>query len=52
MIGRKKMITFTYAMSGILLAVSGWMFQQGMLTATTQAIAWSVIFFFASSAAS
>jgi MFS family permease len=51
-IGRKKMITFTYAMSGILLAVSGWMFQQGMLTATTQAIAWSVIFFFASSAAS
>ena len=44
-IGRKKMITITYAMSGILLAVSGWMFQQGMLTATTQAIAWSVIFF-------
>ena len=52
MIGRKKMITITYALSGILLAISGWMFQQGMLTATTQAIAWSVIFFFASSAAS
>ena len=51
-IGRKKMITITYALSGILLAISGWMFQQGMLTATTQAIAWSVIFFFASSAAS
>lgn len=51
-IGRKKMITITYALSGILLALSGWMFQQGMLTATTQAIAWSVIFFFASSAAS
>ncbi len=51
-IGRKKMITFTYALSGILLAISGWMFHQGMLTANTQAIAWSVIFFFASSAAS
>ena len=51
-IGRKKMITATYALSGILLAASGWMFQEGMLTATTQAIAWSVIFFFASSAAS
>jgi MFS family permease len=51
-VGRKKMITITYALSGILLAISGWMFQQGMLTAKTQAIAWSVIFFVASSAAS
>jgi MFS family permease len=51
-IGRKQMISLTYALSGVLLAVSGWMFQQGLLTARTQAIAWTVIFFFASSAAS
>jgi MFS family permease len=51
-IGRKQMISLTYALSGILLAVSGWMFQQGLLTAQTQAIAWTLIFFFASAAAS
>jgi MFS family permease len=51
-IGRKQLISLTYALSGVLLAVSGWMFQQGLLTARTQAIAWTVIFFFASSAAS
>ncbi|HEY6969501.1 MAG TPA: MFS transporter [Candidatus Angelobacter sp.] len=51
-IGRKQMITITYALSGILLAVSGWLFRQGLLTAQTQAIAWTVIFFIASCAAS
>ncbi|HEY6250669.1 MAG TPA: MFS transporter [Candidatus Angelobacter sp.] len=51
-IGRKQMITITYALSGVLLAVSGWLFQQGLLTARTQAIAWTVIFFIASCAAS
>jgi MFS family permease len=51
-IGRKQMISLTYALSGLLLAASGWMFQQGLLTARTQAIAWTVIFFFASAAAS
>jgi len=51
-VGRKPMIAFTYTMSGILLAVSGWMFAEGMLTAETQTIAWMVIFFFASAAAS
>jgi len=51
-IGRKQMISLTYALSGILLAVSGWMFQQGLLTAHGQAMAWTVIFFFASAAAS
>ncbi|HMF91198.1 MAG TPA: MFS transporter [Candidatus Angelobacter sp.] len=51
-IGRKRMISLTYALSGVLLAASGWMFQQGLLTARTQAIAWTVIFFFASAAAS
>jgi MFS family permease len=51
-VGRKQMIACTYALSGILLAISGWMFQQGMLTALTQALAWTVIFFVASAAAS
>jgi MFS family permease len=51
-VGRKKMITLTYALAGALLAVSGWLFEQGLLTAQTQAIAWTVIFFIASAAAS
>jgi MFS family permease len=51
-IGRRPMISFTYAISGLLLAVSGYLFEQGLLSGTTQTIAWSVIFFFASAAAS
>lgn len=51
-IGRRRMIAFTYAMSGVLLTISGWMFMHGMLSVTTQTIAWMVIFFFASAAAS
>jgi MFS family permease len=51
-IGRKQMISITYALSGVLLAISGWLFHQGLLTATTQAICWTVIFFVASAAAS
>ena len=51
-IGRKPMIAFTYAMSGLLLAVTAMLFDRGLLDATTQTIAWMVIFFFASAAAS
>ncbi|HEV8491164.1 MAG TPA: MFS transporter [Candidatus Angelobacter sp.] len=51
-VGRRQMITLTYALSGILLALSGWLFQQGLLTAQTQALAWTIIFFVASAAAS
>jgi len=51
-VGRKQMITLTYALSGVLLAISGWLFQQGLLTAATQALCWTVIFFVASAAAS
>ena len=51
-IGRKKMISFTYIISGILLAITGWLFLQGALTAVTQTICWSIIFFFASAGAS
>lgn len=51
-IGRRKMITFTYCVSGVLLAISAWFFHQGLLTATTQTIFWCVIFFLASAGAS
>ena len=51
-IGRKTMITATYALAGVLLVLTGWMFAQGVLTATVQTAAWTVIFFFASAAAS
>jgi MFS family permease len=51
-IGRKPMIVATYGISGILLAITGWMFQQGMLTVKTQTFCWTVIFFVASCAAS
>jgi MFS family permease len=46
------MIAFTYLMSGLLLAATGWLFAQGMLSVREQTLAWSVIFFFASAAAS
>ncbi len=51
-VGRKPMIAGTYIISGVLLAISGWMFDQGELTATTQTFCWIVIFFFASAGAS
>ena len=51
-IGRRKMITATYGISGILLAATAWGFWAGMFTAWTQTAAWITIFFFASAAAS
>jgi MFS family permease len=51
-IGRKPMIAGTYITSGVLLGVSAFLFNAGLLTATTQTIAWCVIFFFASAGAS
>jgi MFS family permease len=51
-VGRKKMISGTYILSGALLAVSGWLFDNGDLTANSQTFVWVVIFFFASAGAS
>jgi MFS family permease len=51
-IGRKQMIAATYGLSGILLAFTGWLFHWGLLTAQTQTLAWMIIFFVASAAAS
>ena len=51
-IGRRPMIVFTYVMSGVLLGATGYLFAQDLLSARNQTIAWMVIFFFASAAAS
>lgn len=51
-VGRKQMITLTYGLAGVLLALTGWLFHAGMLTAHTQTFAWTIIFFVASAAAS
>ncbi len=51
-VGRRKMISGTYLVSGILLAVSAFLFDSDALNATTQTLMWVVIFFFASAGAS
>jgi MFS family permease len=51
-LGRKPMIAATYALSGVLLAIVGYLFRQGLLDAATLTMCWSGIFFFASAAAS
>ena len=51
-LGRRPMIAATYLGSGVLLALTAWLFQHGVLNAQTQTLAWSVVFFVASAAAS
>jgi len=51
-IGRRPMIASTYAVSGVLLAIVGYLFREGLVDATTLTLCWSGIFFFASAAAS
>jgi MFS family permease len=51
-VGRKPMITLTYALSGALLLAVAVLFDHGMLSAWTQTFGWMLIFFFASAAAS
>jgi MFS family permease len=51
-VGRRQMIAGTYALSGVLLALTAWLFAIDVLNATTQTIAWAVIFFIASASAS
>jgi MFS family permease len=51
-IGRKVMIASTYAISGLLLAVTAALFSHDLLSAQTLTIAWMTVFFFASAAAS
>jgi MFS family permease len=51
-LGRRIMITATYAISGVLIIVTGLLFVADLLTPVSQTLAWSVVFFFASAAAS
>ena len=51
-IGRIPMIAGTYILSGLLLLGTAFLFDQGVLTATTMTACWSVVLFFASAGAS
>ena len=51
-IGRRVMISLTYAVSGILLIAAAVAFGLGIFSAWTQTFAWMAIFFFASAGAS
>jgi MFS family permease len=50
--GRRQMIATTYVLSGVLLALTALLFVNGLLDASTQTLAWTCVFFFASAAAS
>src|SRR5204863_4055355 len=49
---RRQMIAGTYTASALLLILTGWLFMHGMLTTAGQTALWTVMFFFASPAAS
>ena len=51
-IGRRVMITLTYTLSGVLLAITGYLFMADLVSVEVLTFAWSIIFFFASAAAS
>jgi MFS family permease len=51
-VGRKAMISGTYIISGTLLGISAFLFDNGSLDAASQTLVWVVIFFFASAGAS
>ena len=51
-VGRRKMISGTYLLSGLLLGISAFLFDADVLNATTQTLMWVIIFFFASAGAS
>src|SRR3984957_979109 len=51
-IGRRRMIAGTFTISAFILIVTGWLFSQNALTVSTQTGLWTVMFFFASPAAS
>jgi MFS family permease len=50
-LGRKPMITSTYAVSAALLVLTGFLFERGVLSPAAQTVAWGIVFFFASAAA-
>ncbi len=50
--GRRPMLTLTYAISGVLLGATGYLFARDLVSVQLLTTAWMVIFFFASAAAS
>ena len=51
-VGRKTMIASTYALSGVMLAATAYLFSEALLSAEQLTVAWMIVFFFASAAAS
>lgn len=51
-VGRRPMIAGTYIVSGLLLFLTAWFFNEGWLNATTMTVCWAVVLFFASAGAS
>jgi MFS family permease len=51
-VGRRPMIASTFTTAAVILVMTGYLFERGALSAATQTALWSVMFFFASSAAS
>ncbi|HWC82870.1 MAG TPA: MFS transporter [Pseudonocardiaceae bacterium] len=51
-VGRKRMISGSYLIAGVLLTVSAFLFKAQVFNAVTQTAAWVIIFFFASAGAS
>jgi len=51
-VGRRPMLAITYAVSGLLLALTGFLFARDLLSASQLTTAWMITFFFASAAAS
>src|SRR6185437_2988099 len=50
--GRRPMIAITYISSGVLLALTGWLFNRHLIDANAMTECWMAVFFFASAAAS
>jgi MFS family permease len=51
-VGRRRMISTTFGLAGMLLIGTGLLFASGRLSDISQTAAWTVIFFFASAASS
>jgi len=51
-IGRRRMISATFTISAMMLILTGWLFSHDALSTFSQTALWTVMFFFASPAAS
>jgi MFS family permease len=51
-VGRRRMIAGTFTISAVILIATGWLFSHNLLTTFSQTTLWTVMFFFASPAAS